>query len=219
MILRPRCPRLRAALLGGASALAMFASPVLGQMELAKLTASDGAGGDNFGTSVAIDGDTIIVGSPFDDAGPSNCGSAYVYRQVAGIWVQEAKLLAGDRASNDQFGIGVGISGDVAVVGSVSSLLTLIDFLAVGAAMIVLRRRDVADATEGADVFRVPLSIAGVPIVPVLLAVSIVLLASRFEWRVYAVAAGVLVLGTSIGLARWWWSSRTAAPRAMECHP
>lgn len=109
--------------------------------------------------------------------------------------------------------------GDVAVVGSVSSLLTLIDFLAVGAAMIILRRRDAADGTEAADVFRVPLSIAGVPIVPVLLAVSIVLLASRFEWRVYAVAAGLLVLGTSIGLARWWWSSRTAAPRAMECHP
>jgi hypothetical protein len=48
--------------------------------EQAKLTALDGAANDNFGYSVAISGDTVVVGSYQDDDGRSNSGSVYIYR-------------------------------------------------------------------------------------------------------------------------------------------
>jgi hypothetical protein len=45
----------------------------------AKLLASDGALADKFGYSVAISGNTIVVGAYNDDAPLSNGGSAYVF--------------------------------------------------------------------------------------------------------------------------------------------
>ena len=49
--------------------------------ETAKLTASDGAAGDQFGISVSISGDVIVVGAHFDDDNGPDSGSAYVYVQ------------------------------------------------------------------------------------------------------------------------------------------
>ena len=54
-----------------------------------KLTASDGANGDQFGTSIAISGDTIIVSAPGDDlvdGSLQNEGSAYVYARLGTVW-------------------------------------------------------------------------------------------------------------------------------------
>ena len=83
-----------------------------------KLTAGDAAQFDNFGTSVAISGDTAVVGALFDvDSGISS-GSAYVFQRSAGVWSQQQKLTASDAAANDQFGASVAISGDTAVVSS-----------------------------------------------------------------------------------------------------
>ena len=48
--------------------------------ELSKLTAGDGAAGDQFGFAVAISGDAIVVGADFGDSGAANTGAAYVYR-------------------------------------------------------------------------------------------------------------------------------------------
>jgi hypothetical protein len=84
----------------------------------AKLTASDGAVDDDFGYSVAIDGDTAIVGSIFDDDEGSQTGSAYVYFRSGAVWTQQAKLLADDATSNDRFGESVAILGDTAMVGA-----------------------------------------------------------------------------------------------------
>jgi hypothetical protein len=85
----------------------------------AKLTASDGASGDEFGTSVAIDGDSLIVGAFADDVGSnSNQGSAYVFTRSGTSWTQQARLTAGDGATEDRLGIGVAIDGDVAAVGA-----------------------------------------------------------------------------------------------------
>ena len=85
--------------------------------ETAKLTASDGAPSDNFGCSVAIDGDTAVVGAPCDD---SSKGSAYVFEKGGG-WAtgtETAKLTASDGAGGDNFGYSVAISGDTVVVGA-----------------------------------------------------------------------------------------------------
>lgn len=81
----------------------------------AKLTASDGAPGDQFGTEVALDADTAIV-SAHDDGAAS--GSAYVYTRSGTSWSQQAKLLASDSSRGDFFGSSVATDGDLAVVGA-----------------------------------------------------------------------------------------------------
>ena len=87
--------------------------------ETQKITASDAAADDHFGVSVAISGDTAVVGANFDDDGFDNSGSAYVFVQDGnGNWTQESKLTAMDAAMDDNFGISVAISGDTAVVGA-----------------------------------------------------------------------------------------------------
>jgi hypothetical protein len=97
-----------------------------------KLTASDALGGANFGRSVAIDGDYLIVGAYLDDApgsddvGSTNTdeGSAYVFHRNGESWLQVDKLTASDAARNDEFGRSVAISGDYAVVGAFGADLT-----------------------------------------------------------------------------------------------
>ncbi|HQZ81738.1 MAG TPA: FG-GAP repeat protein [Pyrinomonadaceae bacterium] len=87
--------------------------------EQARLTASDGAGGDHFGTSVAISGETVIVGAEADDvAANADQGSAYVFTRAGSAWSEQAHLTASDGAGSDNFGVSVAISGDTAVVGS-----------------------------------------------------------------------------------------------------
>lgn len=85
-----------------------------------KLTASDGEGGDNFGWSVAVDGDVALIGAGFDDDNGAGAGAAYVFRYdgVTGRWVEEQKLLASDGTTIDRFGHAVAIEGGVAVVGA-----------------------------------------------------------------------------------------------------
>ena len=89
-------------------------------LEEAKLPATDDGSGtlERFGWSVAISGDTAVVGAPGDsDAGPDS-GSAYVFKFDGSEWVQEAKLTASDAAASDEFGYSVAVSGDTVVVGA-----------------------------------------------------------------------------------------------------
>ncbi len=81
-----------------------------------KLTASDGAQSDTFGTSVAVDGDTIAVGAPADDF---QRGAVYVYQRVDDSWTQTAKLTASDGDAGDRLGQSVAIDGDTIVAGAV----------------------------------------------------------------------------------------------------
>jgi len=87
--------------------------------EVAKLTASDIAAGDNFGDSVSISGDRAIVGAFANDDAGSMSGSAYIFeRDSGGSWSEVAKLLASDAVASDDFGFSVSISGDRAIVGA-----------------------------------------------------------------------------------------------------
>ena len=81
----------------------------------ALLTASDAAAGDQFGFSVAIDGDTIVIGAVADDGTFSNQGSVYVFTRTGTVWTQEAKLTAADPAADDLLGWRVDISGNTVV--------------------------------------------------------------------------------------------------------
>ncbi|WP_309381220.1 InlB B-repeat-containing protein [Cerasicoccus frondis] len=89
--------------------------------EQAKLIASDAAVEDNFGSSVSISGDTIVIGSKYDDDAGISSGSAYVFTRIDGEWLEQTKLIASDAAANDRFGFRVSISGDTAVVGTYDS--------------------------------------------------------------------------------------------------
>jgi hypothetical protein len=84
--------------------------------QLAKLTAVDGAKGDVFGISVALDGDTALIGADLDDDKIEDSGSVYVYTRSKGTWSQQAKLTAADAGNVDIFGVRVAISGDTALI-------------------------------------------------------------------------------------------------------
>ncbi len=84
-----------------------------------KLTATDGAAGDDFGGSVAISGETVVAGAPFDDVGANQSqGSAYVFVRTGTNWSQQQKLSASDGAAGDQFGTSVAISGESIIIGA-----------------------------------------------------------------------------------------------------
>jgi len=87
-------------------------------VQQAKLVQPDPYLADHFGRSVAISGETIVVGSPYDDDGGSGSGSAYVFVRAGSDWTLEAKLTAGDALPYDRFGFGVAVDGDFAAVGA-----------------------------------------------------------------------------------------------------
>ena len=83
--------------------------------EQQKLLASDLAAGDQFGFSVAIssDGNTAVIGAIQGDTSPnSNNGAAYIFTRSEGVWTEQQKLTASDRASNEFFGWSVSFSSD-----------------------------------------------------------------------------------------------------------
>jgi hypothetical protein len=95
--------------------------------QTAELTASDGGADDEFGNSVAISGDTIVIGAPHHTVGTNaGQGAAYVFTLPTGGWVnatQTAELTASDGTATAYFGgglapdSGVAISGNTIVVG------------------------------------------------------------------------------------------------------
>ncbi|MCI0856518.1 MAG: hypothetical protein J4N98_07495 [Chloroflexi bacterium] len=89
--------------------------------EVTKLTASDAQTGDQFGESVAVSGDTVVVGAHHEDAGGSDAGAVYVFQRDQGgadNWGEVTKLTASDAQAGDELGYSVAVSGDTAVVGA-----------------------------------------------------------------------------------------------------
>jgi len=88
--------------------------------ELKKILASDGVGSDLFGTSVAISGDTLVVGAHENsNPGPEGPGMAYIFeRNLGGAdnWGERTKITASDGLGDDTFGRSVAIVGDTVFV-------------------------------------------------------------------------------------------------------
>ena len=103
--------------LGGGGAVYVFRRSRHGWIEDQKLTPGDLSPGDSFGWSVALSGDRCVVGAINDDPAGTLSGSAYVFRRIAGGWIEEAKLTASDGRFYDRFGYAVSISGDTILVG------------------------------------------------------------------------------------------------------
>ena len=95
--------------------------------EVQKIVASDRAIGDLFGSTVSISGDYAIVGAALEDEDTTggntllSAGSAYVFeRNGLGGWNEVQKIVASDRAVDDNFGSSISISGNYAIVGAVN---------------------------------------------------------------------------------------------------
>lgn len=75
-----------------------------------------------FGTALAIDGNTLVVGSHEDTATelqrPTGPGEAFVYVRERGRWRAQTSLTDDSLEPDDQFGAAVAISGDTIVVGA-----------------------------------------------------------------------------------------------------
>ena len=85
----------------------------------AELTAADGAAEDYFGNSVALAGQTALVGAPDHDvAGNVGAGAAYVFVRSGTTWTKQAEPTAADGAAEDYFGLSVALSGQTALVGA-----------------------------------------------------------------------------------------------------
>jgi len=87
--------------------------------EQQKLTAGDGGPQDRFGTSVALDGETVLVGAPTHSGHGSFAGGAYVFTRSGGSWSEQQELLPAGLSPDDYFGWSVALEGDNAVAGAI----------------------------------------------------------------------------------------------------
>ena len=105
-------------IIGGAGSAYVFRFEDPNWIQETKITASDAAEYDHFGSSVSISGDVCVVGAPRHDQNGESSGSAYIFRFNDPNWVQEVKLTPSDGAAWDRFGETVSIEGNVCIVGA-----------------------------------------------------------------------------------------------------
>lgn len=86
--------------------------------EQAKLTAPDAEPGDQFGSDVAVSGDTVAVGAWREDARGDASGSAYLFRRREEGWGLLAELTAADTRAHDQFGSALALEGETLIAGA-----------------------------------------------------------------------------------------------------
>ncbi len=83
-----------------------------------KITASDGAAGDQFGYSLAMNGTTLLVGSPYDDlVSTTDAGSVYSFDLDNGTWLQTEKITMQTPVNYERFGTSVDMTSTRAAVG------------------------------------------------------------------------------------------------------
>lgn len=118
-----------------------------GFVEQQKLNSSDGVVADLFGFAVALDGDTAVVGVPFDQVSAARKqGSAYVFVRSGATWQQQAQLFASDGVGGDRFGQTVAISGN---------------YIAIGASQKVVFGANLTTSTQAAPTGMLPTQLAG----------------------------------------------------------
>ena len=86
--------------------------------EQQKLISSDAEPNDQFGLSVSISEDYVLVGAPDNDHGVFRSGAAYVFKKTGNTWIEQQKLTASDADNSAHFGRKVSISGNYALIGA-----------------------------------------------------------------------------------------------------
>lgn len=132
-----------------------------------RIIASDYSSSDNFGTSVAISGDTLLIGAPYHFGAASSSGQAYVYQRSGSFWGEQAKLTATGAAASDYFGRSVGVDVDTAIVGAPGVDLTgqtdagaAFVFLRTGTSWALQQKLTAADALAS-DAFGSAVAVSG----------------------------------------------------------
>lgn len=112
---------------GNQGAVYLFEKPLSGWVsatETAKLTASDGAGGDYFGNAISLKNDIIAVGATYDDDAGVNTGVVYVFEKPVAGWIsatETAKLTDANADLNQNLGSSVSVGIDQIISGAVFS--------------------------------------------------------------------------------------------------
>lgn len=113
---------------GGVGAVYVFQQTSGSWVEQAILFGSNVEPEDNFGESIALSGNTLVVGAPLEDSGAiglngnqqdngtPDSGAVYVFGRTATFWLQEAYIKASNTDSGDLFGFAVALSGDTLAV-------------------------------------------------------------------------------------------------------
>ena len=83
-----------------------------------RILASDGISPDGFARSVAINGNTLIVGAPIASGGSFRTGAAYVFVRSGSVWTQQQKLFTAENRPQSSFGAGVAIENNTIIVSS-----------------------------------------------------------------------------------------------------
>jgi hypothetical protein len=86
--------------------------------EQAKLIAADGGPKNDFGDSIAVFGEMVVIGAPLGDGPEPRQGSAYVFVRSRDAWMQQAKLTTPDGHAGDLFGRSVDVSNNTVVIGA-----------------------------------------------------------------------------------------------------
>jgi hypothetical protein len=113
-----------------AGAAYVFARAAGSWSQQAYLKASNTDQQDNFGISVSLSGDLVVVGARYESSAAAGvnasqtndsahaAGAAYVFRRTSGSWVQEVYLKASNAEAGDEFGLAVAVSGESVAVGA-----------------------------------------------------------------------------------------------------
>lgn len=123
---------------------------------LVKILAPDAEAGDRFGQSIALDGDTLVIGAPYDDTAATNSGAVYVFARTEGAWTPQAKLTAADASLGYGFGTAVAIDGNTLAVGATGNSSTtdtgvVYTFVRSGVTWTQQQQLTAADASPGND--------------------------------------------------------------------
>jgi hypothetical protein len=82
------------------------------------LNPSAGSGADMFGFHVAVHGETVLVGAPYDSQGGSHAGAVYSFVRSGGAWTLQQKVLASSPVTESSLGVTMALEGDVFVAGA-----------------------------------------------------------------------------------------------------
>ena len=79
-----------------------------------KLLPNDFTDGGGFGYSVALDGDTALIGAPFTTEG----GAVFAFNRIGNVWTQQTQIVSSDLTNGDNFGFSIALQGTRAVIGA-----------------------------------------------------------------------------------------------------
>lgn len=101
-----------------AGSVQVFFRSETGWVQHQKLHASDATDGDEFGSTLAVSGNYVVVGSPKKSGAGRRSGAAYIFARQGTEWMEQAKLVAADETRGDYFGISVAIDTDTVLIGA-----------------------------------------------------------------------------------------------------